>query len=93
MSQYTYDEQGFNFYYFLISVLSLCLVPVTIQSLYSLFKSTSNYKIKEQTERLNFFSLASKNKDVCHCQTCEIERKITNSVKPSTIKKLLTSPK
>ncbi|EIE77789.1 hypothetical protein RO3G_02493 [Rhizopus delemar RA 99-880] len=36
---------------------------------------------------------ASKNKDVCHCQTCEIERKITNSVKPSTIKKLLTSPK
>jgi preprotein translocase subunit Sec63 len=39
MAQYTYDEQGFNFYYFLISVLSLGLVPVTLQSLYSGIKS------------------------------------------------------
>ncbi|KAI9478468.1 MAG: Sec63 Brl domain-containing protein [Benjaminiella poitrasii] len=41
MAQYTYDEQGFNFYYFLISVLSLVLVPITFQSIHSLFKSKS----------------------------------------------------
>ncbi|KAG2200548.1 hypothetical protein INT47_012334, partial [Mucor saturninus] len=41
MAQYTYDEQGFNFYYFLISVLSLCLVPVTGQTFYSLYKKGS----------------------------------------------------
>ncbi|KAI9262035.1 Sec63 Brl domain-containing protein [Sporodiniella umbellata] len=76
MSQYAYDEQGSNFYYFLLSVLSLCLVPVTLQSLYSLYKSAR-----------------AKSKDVCHCQTCEDERKITNSVKPSEFKKLVTSPK
>ncbi|KAI8884877.1 hypothetical protein K501DRAFT_246934 [Backusella circina FSU 941] len=44
MAQYTYDEQGFNFYYFLISVLSLSLVPVTLHSLYSSIKSGSTKK-------------------------------------------------
>ncbi|KAI9266372.1 Sec63 Brl domain-containing protein [Helicostylum pulchrum] len=39
MAQYTYDEQGFNFYYFLISVLSLCLVPVSIKTCYSFYKT------------------------------------------------------
>ncbi|OBZ91878.1 Translocation protein sec63 [Choanephora cucurbitarum] len=42
MAQYAYDEQGFNFYYFLISVLSLALVPVSLQSLYSLYKSSAS---------------------------------------------------
>ncbi|ORE07708.1 hypothetical protein BCV72DRAFT_102067 [Rhizopus microsporus var. microsporus] len=41
MAQYAYDEEGFNFYYFLIAVLSLCLVPTTIQSLHALYKSAS----------------------------------------------------
>ncbi|KAI8973324.1 Sec63 Brl domain-containing protein [Mycotypha africana] len=40
MAQYNYDEQGFNFYYFLISVLSLALVPTTVQTFYSLFKGS-----------------------------------------------------
>lgn len=39
MAQYTYDEQGFNFYYFLISVLSLCLVPVSIKTFYTFYKT------------------------------------------------------
>lgn len=76
MAQYTYDEQGFNFYYFLISVLSLCLVPVTVQSLYSIYKSSRG-----------------KSKDICQCQTCQTERKNAIITKPSTVKKLLTSPK
>ncbi|KAI8970937.1 Sec63 Brl domain-containing protein [Pilobolus umbonatus] len=41
MAQYTYDEEGYNFHYFLISVLSICLVPTTIHSIYSLVKSKS----------------------------------------------------
>lgn len=76
MAQYTYDEQGFNFYYFLISVLSLALVPVTIQSIYSLYKSGSG-----------------KNKKICLCSVCQKERKKASVAKPSTFKKLITSPK
>lgn len=37
--------------------------------------------------------LATKHKDVCHCQICEKGRKKANNVKSSSIKKLLTSPK
>ena len=46
MAQYTYDEQGYNFYYFLISVLSLCLIPVTVHSIYSFAKSNSKNTYK-----------------------------------------------
>lgn len=40
MSEYTYDEEGFNFFYFLLSVLTLSLVPVTGHSVYTFYKST-----------------------------------------------------
>lgn len=41
MAEYKYDEEGFNFFYFLLSVLSICLVPLTLHSIYSLFKAAS----------------------------------------------------
>lgn len=41
MAEYSYDEQGYNFCYFLLSVLSLVLVPVTAHSVYKTFQSFS----------------------------------------------------
>lgn len=56
MSEYTYDEEGFNFFYFLLSVLSLCLVPVTGHSIYSLWQSTRMYSIIVDLPTLGFAS-------------------------------------
>lgn len=44
MAEYAYDEEGFNFYYFLLSVLSLCLVPVTLHSLYGCYAAIRKYQ-------------------------------------------------
>ncbi|KAI8343707.1 Sec63 Brl domain-containing protein [Chlamydoabsidia padenii] len=77
MSEYTYDEEGFNFFYFLLSVITLCLVPVTGHSLYSLWKSTQ--KVSE--------------KNICHCGTCTKERVKSQASKPNKIKQSLTNPK
>ncbi|KAL0097793.1 Sec63 Brl domain-containing protein [Phycomyces blakesleeanus] len=71
MAQYTYDEEGFNFYYFLLSVISLCLVPATATSIYSAYKATQQ---KRKT-------------DTCKCSSCEDQRtklKATNTT--STLK-------
>ncbi|CAO3597488.1 unnamed protein product [Absidia cylindrospora] len=77
MSEYTYDEEGFNFFYFLLSVLSLCLIPITGHSIYSLWQST--HKTTE--------------KNMCHCGTCTKERIKSQESKPNKVKQSLTSPK
>ncbi|KAI8394289.1 Sec63 Brl domain-containing protein [Radiomyces spectabilis] len=77
MAQYTYDEQGFNFYYFLLSVLSLCLVPVTLHSVYRLYSCTKH----------------STKTNLCHCEVCEKERTKAQKVKPNRVKAQLTKPK
>jgi hypothetical protein len=38
MAQYTYDEQGVTFNYFVLSVLALFLIPLTLQWIYQTFK-------------------------------------------------------
>ncbi|KAI8086319.1 Sec63 Brl domain-containing protein [Halteromyces radiatus] len=75
MSEYKYDEEGFNFFYFLLSVLSLCLVPVTGHSIYSFWKSTRK----------------ASDKEICYCGTCVKERVKTQSTKPNKIKQSVTS--
>ncbi|KAI9303010.1 Sec63 Brl domain-containing protein [Cunninghamella echinulata] len=77
MAEYKYDEEGFNFYYFLLSVLSICLVPLTLHSIYSLFKAA-----KKTPE-----------KDKCNCGTCIKERVKLKASKPNKITSTLTSPK
>ncbi|KAI7863787.1 Sec63 Brl domain-containing protein [Spinellus fusiger] len=59
MAQYAYDEEGFNFYYFLLSVISLCLVPSTAVFLYNGFKLT----------------LHKQKKNYCKCSSCQQQRK------------------
>ncbi|KAL1927466.1 hypothetical protein VTP01DRAFT_3703 [Rhizomucor pusillus] len=59
MAEYAYDEEGFNFYYFLLSVLSLCLVPVTLHSLYGCYAA-----IRTRDKQSH-----------CYCETCDKERR------------------
>ncbi|KAI8063514.1 Sec63 Brl domain-containing protein [Gongronella butleri] len=44
MAEYTYDEEGFNFLYFLLSVVSIALIPTTLYTLYTLVPSAANKK-------------------------------------------------
>ncbi|CAO3643305.1 unnamed protein product [Cunninghamella blakesleeana] len=77
MAEYKYDEEGFNFFYFLLSVLSICLVPLTLHSIYSLFKAAKKTPEKEK----------------CNCGTCVKERVKFKATRPSKVKAVLTSPK
>ncbi|KAI9496946.1 Sec63 Brl domain-containing protein [Zychaea mexicana] len=77
MAEYAYDEEGYNFLYFVISVLSICLVPVTLQSIYSGWKSA-----KEDKEE-NF----------CQCDTCQIERKKLRKAQSNRVVSQLFKPK
>ncbi|KAI9316197.1 Sec63 Brl domain-containing protein [Dichotomocladium elegans] len=67
MAEYAYDEEGFNFYYFLISVLSLVLTPVTLHSIYSGWKAA-----RSRSE-----------KDLCQCHTCQKERLELSKTRPN----------
>ncbi|CAM0136749.1 unnamed protein product [Umbelopsis sp. WA50703] len=55
MAQYNYDEQGVTFNYFVLSVLSLFLIPLTLQWIYAIFKSTTD----------------KSGKPYCNCEPCK----------------------
>ncbi|KAH8555826.1 Sec63 Brl domain-containing protein [Umbelopsis sp. PMI_123] len=55
MAQYTYDEQGVTFNYFVLSVLALFLVPITLQWIYQTIKAA-----KEKA-----------GKSYCNCEPCK----------------------
>ncbi|KAI8583462.1 hypothetical protein K450DRAFT_223807 [Umbelopsis ramanniana AG] len=55
MAQYTYDEQGVTFNYFVLSVLALFLVPLTLQWIYQTFKDAK----------------AKAGKTYCNCEPCK----------------------
>ncbi|KAI8140677.1 Sec63 Brl domain-containing protein [Fennellomyces sp. T-0311] len=77
MAEYQYDEEGFNFYYFVISVLSLCLVPITLHTLYSGWKSARS---KDE-------------ENLCNCETCQQERTKLRSAQPNRVTGQLFRPK
>ncbi|KAG2216131.1 hypothetical protein INT45_005643 [Circinella minor] len=77
MAEYAYDEEGYNFLYFVISVLSLCLVPITLQSLYSAWKSA-----KSKNEQ-----------NLCQCDTCQKERTKIRKTESNRVLKQLFKPK
>ncbi|KAI7847056.1 Sec63 Brl domain-containing protein [Circinella umbellata] len=77
MAEYAYDEEGYNFLYFVISVLSLCLVPITLQSLYSAWNSA-----KTKNEQ-----------NLCQCDTCQKERTKIRKTESNRVLKQLFKPK
>ncbi|KAG0168426.1 secretory subunit [Apophysomyces sp. BC1034] len=77
MAEYTYDEEGFNFYYFLLSVLLLCLVPTTGVLFYSGWKATKQ----------------NNSTDWCKCGSCVQERKKNDRVRSGNIVTQFTNPK
>ncbi|KAI9250438.1 Sec63 Brl domain-containing protein [Phascolomyces articulosus] len=77
MAEYAYDEEGYNFLYFVISVLSLCLVPITLQSVYSAWKSA-----RSKSEQ-----------NLCPCDTCQNERTKISKTQSNRVLKQLFKPK
>ncbi|CAO3675952.1 unnamed protein product [Umbelopsis vinacea] len=55
MAQYTYDEQGVTFNYFVLSVLALFLIPLTVQWIYRTFKDAKG----------------KAGKAYCNCEPCK----------------------
>lgn len=83
MAQYTYDEQGVTFNYFVLSVLALFLIPLTVQWIYRTFKDAKgNCPCLEKSggkrdlSQLNlcinfFYPLGKAGKAYCNCEPCK----------------------
>ena len=71
MGQYQYDENGVTFNYFLLSVLSLFLLPTTITLIYSNVQASKGTIITYAKSSSKHILAAKATKSHCNCQSCK----------------------